>query len=159
MNPSRDGFYKYGREAGKYGGKYHHRTGKSYEETRGKPMQRRGRELEPKPMPLGRKCNPLCPYFRCSKKALVIKQSYKQGRIVRTAYCRWIGDTCIGASCQYAYCALKALLPNGECLYALKKETRETEDMFKELGEKDLEDRAEDMLARKYGKKLLEEGF
>ncbi len=110
----------------------------------------------PKPMPIGRKCNPLCPYFRCSKKALVIKTEFFKGRQRKIAYCRWIGDTCIGASCQYAYCALRALLPNGDCMFAVQAEKKKTKDMFEELKESELDEKTRSLMTRRLGKKDLD---
>ncbi len=93
-------------------------------------------EAKPMPLPDGR-CNPLCPYFRCLNNALVIVRKPVHGRMQRVAFCRWIGDECIGGACQYASCALKALLPDGTCLYAKEKRggkpERELEEIEKEL--------------------------
>ncbi len=98
------------------------------------PSRRPGARPRPMPLPDGR-CNPLCPYFRCLNNALTIVRRQSHGRMIRVAYCRWIGDECIGGSCQYASCDAKALLPDGTCLYAKEKESKETrlEDLEKEL--------------------------
>ncbi|MET1101617.1 MAG: hypothetical protein ABWW69_03970 [Pyrodictiaceae archaeon] len=78
----------------------------------------------PMPFPDGR-CNPLCPYFRCLNNALVVIRKQQYGKIHKAPFCRWIGDECMGGSCQYASCALKALLPDGRCLFAVEKSRKE----------------------------------
>ncbi len=59
------------------------------------------------------------------------------GRMQKVAFCRWIGDECIGGSCQYASCAAKALLPDGSCLHAKEKQGRAAEKAMEEI-EKEL---------------------
>lgn len=107
-----------------------------------RPRERGERGGKPRPMPLpdGR-CNPLCPYFRCLKNALTVVRKPSHGKMHRVAYCRWIGDECIGGSCQYAACALKALLPDGTCLYAKEKGQKETriEDLESEIAREESE--------------------
>ncbi|MCE4625254.1 MAG: hypothetical protein F7C35_05240 [Desulfurococcales archaeon] len=84
------------------------------------PSEYRGhRELRPRP--LGDKCNPLCPFFRCTKNALRIKTEYFRGRPMKVAYCEWIGDKCIGASCKFAACERNAMLPDGRCSFAIRR--------------------------------------
>jgi len=73
-----------------------------------------------RPRPLGDKCNPLCPFFRCSKRALRIGTEQYKGRSLRVAMCAWIGDKCIGPSCRFAYCEKRAMLPDGRCALAVK---------------------------------------
>ncbi len=141
-----------------YGG-FKDSTHRGYRDRRGpRPREEGQRGFQPKPMPIGRKCNPLCPYFRCSKRALVVKTEFFKGRQKKTAYCRWIGDACIGARCQYAYCALRALLPNGDCMYAVQaeKEKKKMRDMFEELSEADLDEKAKSLMTRRLGKKDLD---
>jgi hypothetical protein len=119
----------------------------------GRPARGGPREGKPRPMPLpdGR-CNPLCPYFRCLKNALTIVRKPVHGRIQQIPYCRWIGDECIGGSCQYASCALKALLPDGTCLFAKEKEAKETrlEDIEREIrAEEEAMSKVERLMKRK----------
>ena len=112
----------------------------------GRPgFRQQGPGGKPRPMPLpdGR-CNPLCPYFRCLNNALTIVRRPSHGRMHRVAYCRWIGDECIGGSCQYASCALKALLPDGTCLYAKEKGKKGKEEEL-EAVEKELQKEEEEM--------------
>jgi len=52
---------------------------------------------------------------------LVLK--LENGQVV--PYCNWVGDRCIGPSCQYASCSARAMLPDGRCQHALKKERKE----------------------------------
>ncbi len=108
---------------------------------------------EPKPMPLGDKCNYLCPYFRCNKRALSIQIKYVKGTPQKIGFCRWVGDTCIAGECQYAYCEKRALLPGNKCAFAInKKET--VEEIEQELErEDDIENKIKDVVARKLGKK------
>lgn len=81
---------------------------------------RGGRRREPRPRPIGDKCNPLCPFFRCERKALrVVRETFK-GRPVRVAYCDLVGDKCIGAQCRFAACERRAMLPDGRCAFAIK---------------------------------------
>lgn len=106
---------------------------------RGPPNQRREeprrdrREL--KPRPIGDKCNPLCPFFRCQKRALRFTVEQYKGRPIKIAMCAWIGDKCIGSSCRFAYCEKRAMLPDGRCALAVK--ARRVKDFDEELMEMD----------------------
>lgn len=97
-----------------------------------KPFGEREEKPRPTPFPNG-KCNPLCPYFKCLNNALTILRKPSHGRMHRVAYCRWIGDECIGGSCQYASCALKALLPDGSCLYAKERMSQKEEESIESM--------------------------
>ncbi len=92
---------------------------------------------EPRPRPVGDKCNPLCPFFRCSKNALRTATVYYRGRPMKVAMCAWIGDKCIGAQCRYAACAKHAMLPDGRCQFAVeaaaKSKARRLMDFEEEL--------------------------
>jgi hypothetical protein len=105
-------------------------------------------EGEPRPRPIGDRCNPLCPYFRCMKKALQIRTEYYRGRPIKTAICTWIGDKCIGPKCRYAYCVKHAMLPDGRCLYAVQAKAKKVEvsDFEEELKRKDVIDELEEKL-------------
>ncbi len=89
-------------------------------------------EAKPAPAPDG-SCNALCSYFKCLNNALVVVRRPSHGRMQRTAYCRWIGDECIAGSCQYASCNLKALLPDGGCLYVKEKRVERPEKTLEEI--------------------------
>lgn len=108
---------------------------------RGDDPERHGQVTreEPKPRPIGDKCNPLCPFFRCSKNALRITTVYYRGRPMKVAMCAWIGDKCIGAQCRYASCAKHAMLPDGRCQFAVeasaKAKARALKDFEEELRE------------------------
>ncbi|MCE4613449.1 MAG: hypothetical protein F7C07_06425 [Desulfurococcales archaeon] len=90
---------------------------------------------EPRPMPIGDKCNPLCPFFRCNKRALRISTDYYRGKTIKTAMCAWIGDKCIGATCRFAWCEKRAILPDGRCLYGVR--SRKAEDFEQELAKEE----------------------
>ena len=92
-------------------------------------------QREAKPSPRGEHCDPSCPLFRCAKNALMLK--LENGKVV--AYCSWVGDNCIVASCQYASCAAKNMLPDGRCLHALRGRERKTSDSFEAEIERELE--------------------
>ena len=87
-------------------------------------------------------CNPTCSLFRCSKNALVIKQEYSRGRVIRVTFCRWVGDRCTGWRCQYSYCVRRALLPDGKCSLALQVIAKGRKDMLDELKELELESKS-----------------
>jgi len=94
--------------------------------------EREARDL--KPRPLGDRCNPLCPFFRCGKNALRIKTENYRGRPLRVAWCDWIGDKCIGTKCKYASCAKNALLPDGRCAFAIRRQkVRDFEEELEDL--------------------------
>jgi hypothetical protein len=121
------------------GGRYQHGD----RERRGpRPPYRRTQhpaQRQLRPMPIGDKCNPLCPFFVCTKHALVIVNEFYRGRSVKVAYCRLFGGKCIGPACKYASCKLNAMLPDGRCAKAIKfKKPKYTdEDLIKEAEELD----------------------
>ncbi len=82
------------------------------------PSRQQHRPL--RPMPIGDKCNPLCPFFICTKHAKVVMNEFYRGKMVKVAYCRLFGGKCIGAACKYASCKLNAMLPDGRCAKAIK---------------------------------------
>ena len=92
-------------------------------------------QREARPSPRGERCDPSCPLFRCAKHALTLK--LENGKVV--AYCSWVGDSCIVASCQYASCAAKNMLLDGRCLHALKGREHRSSDSFDAEIEKELE--------------------
>ncbi|WP_187145974.1 hypothetical protein [Ignicoccus hospitalis] len=93
------------------------------------------RDLKPKP--LGDKCNPACPFFRCSQNALMFTKKYQRGKVITVVTCRLVGDKCIGYRCQYAYCEKKYLLPDGRCAWALRKEEEKEDAFLKEVEEEE----------------------
>jgi hypothetical protein len=105
---------------------------------------------EATPQPINGKCNPLCPFFWCAKRAYQIRRDPRTGR--RYVYCTWIGDECIGASCQYASCKLNYLLPDGSCAYARKQEKRTSKDMLEELETEKLDRRTKEVLHKRFGR-------
>ncbi|MEB3817094.1 MAG: hypothetical protein LRS46_04055 [Desulfurococcales archaeon] len=96
---------------------------------RGEPKPKR----EPKPRPIGDKCSPLCPFFRCLKNALIIKTEYYRGRPIKVPICSWTGDRCIGPKCRYAYCEKHAMLPDGRCAFAVQKRSPKQVEFEEEL--------------------------
>jgi len=87
-----------------------------------------------RPRPIGDRCNPLCPFFRCQKRALRIVTEQYKGRPIKVAMCAWIGDKCIGASCRFAFCEKRAMLPDGRCALAVKaKRGKEFEEELMEM--------------------------
>ncbi len=90
---------------------------------------------EPKPKPIGDRCNPLCPFFRCAQKALRITTEYYRGRPVKVAMCALVGDRCVGTQCRFAYCERRAMLPDGRCAYAVETKSRLTKSFEEELQE------------------------
>lgn len=123
----------------------------------GKVMARKEisfREDEPKPLPLGDKCNYLCPYFRCNKKALSIQVKYVKGTPQKLGLCRWVGDTCITGDCQYAYCEKRALLPGNKCAFAVSKKVEEEEAIEREFKKVEEEEaKLREMISKKLGRK------
>ncbi len=104
------------------------------------------------PMPLGKQCNPLCPFFKCSKNALVVVNKVVKGHVQKVAMCRWIGDQCLGVKCQFAFCERRALLPDGTCAFAIR--FRESGDEFlKEVEKESLDNRVRDLLSRRVGRR------
>ncbi|MGB9730022.1 MAG: hypothetical protein ACP5GU_04890 [Thermoprotei archaeon] len=77
------------------------------------------------------KCIPICPHFKCAKKALIIKrpeqlfngakyaetQKKMYGQLIGNLvyFCTWANDVCIGYRCNYAICEKRAFTPNGLC--------------------------------------------
>ncbi len=77
------------------------------------------RKLNPKPVPLGEKCNSGCPYFKCFKNALQLNKRVIRGVQTREATCLLLGGPCKGSECRHASCTIKALNANSKCLLAL----------------------------------------
>lgn len=105
-----------------------------------------------KPMPLGDRCNPLCPFFRCSKNAFVTVNKVVRGHVQKVAMCRLIGDQCLGHACQFAYCERKALLPNGRCAIAVKFKGS-SDEFLKEVERETLEESVTNLIKRKVGRR------
>ena len=90
---------------------------------------------EPKPRPIGDRCNPLCPFFRCAQKALRITTEHYRGRPVKVAMCSLVGDRCVGAQCRFAYCEKRAMLPDGRCAFAVEAKAKAMKSFEEELKE------------------------
>lgn len=100
-----------------------------------RPQEWRSRDRRQlRPRPIGDRCNPLCPFFKCQKRALRTTVEQYKGRPIRVPMCAWIGDKCIGASCRFAYCEKRAMLPDGRCALAVKsKRGKEFEEELMEM--------------------------
>jgi hypothetical protein len=94
-----------------------------------------GARQEPRPKPIGDRCNPLCPFFRCSQKALRITTEHYRGRPVKVAICSLVGDRCVGSQCRFAYCEKKAMLPDGRCAFAVESKAKRMKPFEEELSE------------------------
>ncbi|HEU97726.1 MAG: hypothetical protein ACP5I2_05950 [Fervidicoccaceae archaeon] len=127
------------------------------ESPRGGEERGRFREEELVPRPVNGKCNNLCPLFWCTKRAYQIRRDPKSGR--KYVFCSWIGDECIGASCQYATCKSNYLLPDGSCGYLKQKSqaTAEDKEIFEDLVKEDIDNKVKDFISKKLGKKKLDD--
>lgn len=105
------------------------------------------------PKPIGTMCNPACPLFRCTKKALIIK--LVNGKPV--PWCTWVNDVCIGYKCQYASCSARYMLPDGRCVAALKTREKEEDEFLKELEKEKEINSLKNVLSRRGLNKDLEE--
>jgi len=112
-------------------------------------------KIEPKP--INGKCNPLCPLFWCGKRAYQPRRDRVTGRLF--VFCTWIGDECIGASCQYAGCRMNYLMPDGSCGWVKQKsmETKRKE-IFDEF-EEDIDKKTKDLLSKRLGKSGLDDYY
>ena len=87
---------------------------------------------EPRPKPIGDRCNPLCPFFRCGQKALRVSVEHYRGRPVKVAICSLVGDRCVGTQCRFAYCEKRAMLPDGRCSFAVETSSKKINKDFEE---------------------------
>jgi len=117
-----------------------------------KPVHR-----ENEPSPVNGRCSNTCPLFWCTKRAYQVRRDPKTGR--KFVFCTWIGDECIGASCQYATCKMNYLLPDGTCGYVKQKTQSVAEDkeIFEDLVKEDLDSKMKDVISKKLGKKKLDD--
>jgi len=98
-------------------------------------------------------CSPLCQYFKCAKNALVISTKFYRGKPRKVAICRWTGDLCIGARCQYAYCVKRAMLPDGTC--GLEAREIRFHDLLEDIEKEELGKDVKSILTKRFGKKDL----
>lgn len=133
-----------------------------YQQRRGTEPQKSFREqprehVEQKPSPINGKCTPLCPLFWCTKRAYQVRRDPRSGR--KFVFCTWIGDECIGSSCQYASCKINLLLPDGSCGYTKQKsaEKQEDKEIFEDLVKEDIDSKTKGFLSKKLGKRNLDE--
>ena len=97
---------------------------------------------------MARKCTPLCPYFKCLKNALIIKNI--NGK--KVAWCTWVNDYCKGYKCNYAACKIHALMPDGTCALTVPKRRRKS--IEEEALENDELSKIEKKLKKKINKKF-----
>lgn len=64
-------------------------------------------------------CFPTCNLFRCGKNAMMFGGN--------TVWCRWTEENCEIATCSFATCAKRRLLPQGVCGESIKRKTIESE--------------------------------
>lgn len=124
--------------------RYTHHREREYRERRDSYKGREKAE-EATPKPVGSMCSPLCPLFRCSKRALFI--NLINGR--STPYCNWVNDTCIGYKCQYATCVSRYLLPDGKCLTVVRNVSKNEDEFMKELENRKSDASLKSLLSRR----------
>lgn len=64
-------------------------------------------------------CSPTCQSFKCAKNSNVNRQD--------DVWCNWTEETCNIASCLYALCTKRRLLPRGVCGETITRKTVEKE--------------------------------
>lgn len=97
-----------------------------------------------------RKCTVSCPFFRCSRRSIIIRRQ-SSGKVI---LCSLTNDPCIGPKCNFAYCLKHALLPDGTCALSIQRaksrsiedevevldrELSELRDKLKRLGRRDVD--------------------
>lgn len=115
-------------------------------------------------------CEATCQHFRCGQRALNLRTRNPQNSVgyrsnpweQRTAqedsaFCNWVGDICVAAKCNYAFCEKRALLPDGSCGFvereipvkerSIEEEARREEAILK---------RAQERLLKKTGRNFIE---
>jgi hypothetical protein len=65
-----------------------------------------------------------------------------------TAFCNWVGDSCVVSGCNFAFCERRALLPDGSC----GLDEREASKQVKSIEE---DSRKEELLVRSARDKLV----
>lgn len=119
------------------------------------PQRPHYEERPAEPSPINGNCNPLCPLFWCGKRAYQIRRDPSTGR--KYVYCTWIGDECIGASCQYASCRNNYLLPDGSCAWVKQKKISESETEEEFIVRDLLDEKTKNLVSKKLGKKIKDE--
>jgi len=81
-----------------------------------------------------KKCTPLCPYFRCQRRATEYRRNPRTGRTI--VWCTFADDICQGYRCMFAQCAVHALNPStGECTITLRSRKRKKDITIEEEAE------------------------
>jgi len=74
-----------------------------------------------------------------------------------SAYCNWVGDICVVAGCNYAFCEKRALLPNGACGYQARENVRTSRSIEEEARREEIALRAaRERLLKKTGMDFVE---
>jgi hypothetical protein len=74
-----------------------------------------------------------------------------------SAFCNWVGDICVVAKCNYAFCEKRALLPDGSCGFVERETTINARSIEEEakLEETTLHN-AQERLLKKTGRNFME---
>lgn len=118
-------------------------------------QKQRFEEKPAEPSPLNGMCNQLCALFWCTKRSYQIRREPSTGR--KYVFCTWIGDECIGASCQYASCKNNYLLPDGSCAWLKQKKIEEDAEEEEFLAKDSLDEKTKNIVAKKLGKKITDD--
>jgi hypothetical protein len=121
-------------------------------------------------------CVATCSYFRCGQRALFIRNqspqqqqrgfqggnrgnSWEQQRTFRegSPYCNWVGDLCVVAGCNFAFCERRALLPDGSCGLEEREGPRQIRSIEDEAAREEMAVKsANEKLLKKKGINLIE---
>lgn len=113
-------------------------------------------ERRAEPSPIDGRCNTFCSLFWCTKRAYSVRRDFTNGR--KFVFCTWIGDECIGTSCQYATCKGFYMLPDGSCAWVKQKRQEMGEEAL-ELAEEPVDEKARKIVTKRLGKRGLEEFY
>lgn len=120
-------------------------------------------------------CKATCAHFRCGQRALFVRDSNPQYRDQQfrggnrgnpweqcsadnaTAYCNWVGDSCVVSRCNYAFCEKLGLLPDGSCGYEEREVGKQSKSIEEEARhEEDALRIARERLLKKTGREFIE---
>jgi hypothetical protein len=115
-------------------------------------------------------CEATCLHFRCGQRALNVRSKNPQNpvgyrsnpweqRTVQegSAFCNWVGDVCVSAKCNYAFCEKRALLTDGSC-GLVDRETSATARSIEEEARREeaILRAAQERLLKKTGRNFIE---
>jgi hypothetical protein len=120
-------------------------------------------------------CKATCTHFRCGQRALFVRNSNPQNRDQQfkgtnrggqweqrstenaTAFCNWVGDSCVVSKCNFAFCEKRGLLPDGSCGYEERETGRQSKSIEDEARrEEDALKIARERLLKKTGRDFIE---